>query len=557
MKKNGNYWKSRMKALENQNYAKTAKYCEDMQNQFRMAQNSLQMDIEHWYQRLADNNGISYAAAKRLLKAGELEEFHWTVEEYIRHGKENALNQQWMKQLENASARVHINYLQAMKLQLGQHAELLYQKYHNGVTDFLTNTYSDQFYHTAYEVAKGNGVASNFAQIDTKRINLALTTPWAQDGKNFSDRIWQNKDKLVRELHTELAQCIIRGENPDKAARRLADSMGVKVKQARTLIYTESAAISMAAQKDCFEELGVEEYEIVETLDSITCNFCQDMDGKHFPLSDYQVGITAPPFHPNCRGCTCPYFNDEFTAAEKRSARNGEGDIYYVPSDMSYKEWKATFIDNNGQHNLVQIPQINDEKIRYANEEFSQILLTNKQTSYSDKMILYSGATEYHFNENLTVPFSYNPLFDIIEYNSSAPNYSMYDMNFVQAHELSHRIDMLEIHSWESSNFVKAVEICRQKVYDNIDKITEWFSDNGKYGTDIALSDIFSALSEGSLNDVLYSGHLPEYWKEDPTNLYLEIFANIASIDLLNYASKAEFEGILKELYQAYKELTE
>lgn len=546
-----------MKALENQNYAKTAKYCEDMQNQFRMAQNSLQMDIEHWYQRLADNNGISYAAAKRLLKAGELEEFHWTVEEYIRHGKENALNQQWMKQLENASARVHINYLQAMKLQLGQHAELLYQKYHNGVTDFLTNTYSDQFYHTAYEVAKGNGVASNFAQIDTKRINLALTTPWAQDGKNFSDRIWQNKDKLVRELHTELAQCIIRGENPDKAARRLADSMGVKVKQARTLIYTESAAISMAAQKDCFEELGVEEYEIVETLDSITCNFCQDMDGKHFPLSDYQVGITAPPFHPNCRGCTCPYFNDEFTAAEKRSARNGEGDIYYVPSDMSYKEWKATFIDNNGQHNLVQIPQINDEKIRYANEEFSQILLTNKQTSYSDKMILYSGATEYHFNENLTVPFSYNPLFDIIEYNSSAPNYSMYDMNFVQAHELSHRIDMLEIHSWESSNFVKAVEICRQKVYDNIDKITEWFSDNGKYGTDIALSDIFSALSEGSLNDVLYSGHLPEYWKEDPTNLYLEIFANIASIDLLNYASKAEFEGILKELYQAYKELTE
>jgi len=342
-----------MKSLEDRNYTKIAQYCEDMQNQFRMAQNSLQMDIEHWYQRLADNNEISYAAAKRLLKAGELEEFHWAVEEYIKHGKENALNQQWMKQLENASARVHINYLQAMKLQLGQHAELLYQKYHNGVTDFLTNIYSDNFYHTAYEIAKGSGVAGNLAELDTRRINLVLTTPWAQDGRNFSDRIWQNKDKLVRELHMELAQCIIRGENPDKAAARLADSMDVKVRQARTLIYTESAAIAMTAQRDCFQELDVEEYEVVETLDSITCSFCQDMDGKHFPLSDYQVGITAPPFHPNCRGCTCPYFKDEFTAAEKRSARNKEGEIYYVPSDMNYKEWKQSFVKNKPKEMLT------------------------------------------------------------------------------------------------------------------------------------------------------------------------------------------------------------
>ncbi len=382
-----------MKALEDKNYKKTAKYCEDMQNQFRMAQNSLQMDIEHWYQRLADNNGISYAAAKRLLKANELEEFHWTVEEYIRRGKENALNQQWMKQLENASARVHINYLQAIKLQLGQHAELLYQKYYNGVMDFLTNTYSDQFYHTAYEIAKGSGVAGNLAEMDIRRINLVLTTPWAQDGKNFSDRIWRNKDKLVRELHTELTQCIIRGENPDKAAGRLADSMSVKARQARTLIYTESAAIAMTAQKDCFEELGVEEYEIVETLDSITCGYCQDMDGKHFPLSDYQVGITAPPFHPNCRGCTCPYFNDEFTAAEKRSARNGEGDIYYVPSNMNYKEWKAKFVQEGlaaGDKELGNIPEHN-KPIKLGNIDFSDKNMVLSKLEDYEKLIMDSS----------------------------------------------------------------------------------------------------------------------------------------------------------------------
>ena len=557
MPKSDDYWQARMMALEDEQYRKSAEYYEDIQKQFKRAQMNIQADIEEWYYRLADNNEISYAAAKELLKKGELEEFKWTLEQYIQKGRENAVSEEWMKELENASARYHINYLEAIKMQIRQHAEILYAEYESRTAEFLGKVFKEQFYRTAYEIAKGSGVAGNLAELDIRRINLVLTTPWAQDGRNFSDRIWQNKDKLVRELHTELTQCIIRGENPDKAARRLADSMGVKAKQARTLIYTESAAIAMTAQRDCFEELGVEEYEVVETLDSITCSFCQDMDGKHFPLSDYQVGITAPPFHPNCRGCTCPYFNDEFIAAEKRSARNKEGDIYYVPSDMNYKEWKATFVGSNSQNNLIQTPQINDEKIRDANKEFSQILLTNKQTSYRDKMILYSGATEYQFNENLAVPFAYNPLSDVIEYNSSAPNYSMYDMNFVQAHELSHRIDIREIHSWENTSFVKAVEICRQKVYDNTDKITEWFSDNGKYSTDMALSDIFSALSEGSLNDVLYSGHMPEYWKEDPENQYLEIFANIASIDLLNYDSKAEFDGILEELYQAYKELTE
>ena len=34
------------------------------------------------------------------------------------------------------------------------------------------------------------------------------------------------------------------------------------------------------------------------------------------------------------------YFDDEFATGE-RAARNAEGKTYYVPSDMTYKEWKA------------------------------------------------------------------------------------------------------------------------------------------------------------------------------------------------------------------------
>lgn len=110
---------------------------------------------------------------------------------------------------------------------------------------------------------------------------------------------------------------------------------------------TESAAFANKAREDCMKDLGVEEFEVVETLDSITCDYCQSMDGKHFPMDDFMIGVTAPPFHPECRGCTCPYFDDEFTAGGERAARGADGKTYYVPSDMTYEEWKNAFVDGN------------------------------------------------------------------------------------------------------------------------------------------------------------------------------------------------------------------
>lgn len=344
-KKDPDYWKGRMAALEEDQYRKGAGYYKDVQEQFRRASNSIQMDIERWYMRLAENNDISYAAAKRLLKKGELEEFKWDVQQYIKAGEENAIDRRWMKELENASARHHISYLEAMKLQVQQHAELLSAEFEGGMTDFLHKSYADSFYHTAYEIAKGTGVGTNLARLDDKRIDAVIKRPWAQDRASFSDRIWTNRQKLVNSLHTELTQNIIRGGSPQKAIDSLARTMDVSRAQAGRLIMTESAAIASAAQKDTLKELGVEQYEILATLDGKTSEICREMDGKVFDMKDYEVGVTAPPFHPNCRSTTVPYFDDEITDEEERAARNEEtGETYYVPANMKYREWEKEFV---------------------------------------------------------------------------------------------------------------------------------------------------------------------------------------------------------------------
>lgn len=374
--------------LEEGQHQQGEEYYRDLQNQFRTAQNNIALDIEHWYQRLADNNGISLASAKKLLKKDELEEFHWTVEQYIKAGEENAINQQWMKQLENASAKYHISYLESMKLQMQQHCELLSAKYQGGMTDFLGKEYADGFYHSAFEVQSGKGVYTNLARLDTKNIDNILTKPWAVDGKNFSDRIWTNKEKLVKELHNELTQCLVRGYDPQKAIDNLAKIMNVSKAQAGRLIMTELAAIKSMSRLDAFREMDLDEYEIVATLDGITSEICQEMDGRHFKLSDFEVGATAPPFHPNCRTDIAPYFDDEFDSIGERAARDENGDTHTVPSDMTYKEWKDSFVQSGSKSELTE--DINDSKIKSEGDDVSleyQRYGRNKETTVNHTYI--------------------------------------------------------------------------------------------------------------------------------------------------------------------------
>lgn len=393
MPKNDDYWQARMMELEDEQYQKSTEFFEDIMEQFKRAQLNIQADIEKWYYRLADNNEISYAAAKKLLKKSELEEFKWTLEQYIQKGRENAVSGEWIKELENASARYHINYLETLKIQLQQHAELLYAEYESRTTEFLGKVFKEQFYRTAYEIAKGTGVGTNLAVIDTRKIDAVLKRPWAQDGKAFSGRIWQNKERLVNELHRELTQNIIRGESPQKTINNLAKKMNVSKRQAGTLIMTEEAAIASVASKECFKELDVEKYKIIATLDGMTCDICGSMDGKVFKMSEYKSGITAHPFHPNCRCCTAPCFDNWYGLDRKRVARDPvTGKEYKVPADMTYQEWMDKY-QNGGI-----LEETTDE---WEEEAKKELLMDEKALSARKKetAVVYGPDGEFLFQK--------------------------------------------------------------------------------------------------------------------------------------------------------------
>lgn len=349
--KNAEYWASRFLDLKKETENQTFEYMETVEREFRKASRKIQADILVWYQRFAENNQITLTEAKKLLNSRELEELRWTVEDYIKAGKENEISGQWVKQLENASARVHISRLEALQIQLQQQAEILFGNQTDELDKFLQSIYTDRYYRSAFEIQKGTGIGWTFQKFDERQLKTLLSKPWAADGQNFSDRIWKNKQLLLNELQTNMIQGIIRGENPQKAAQRLAKRLDVSEQRASLLVYTESSYFSERAQRDVYKELDVEEYELLETLDSHTCEICGPLDGKVFPMSQYQPGITAPPFHPRCRGTTVPHIDDDYG---ERAARNHEGKTIYVPADMTYQEWYQTYIEKSPKSGIIK-----------------------------------------------------------------------------------------------------------------------------------------------------------------------------------------------------------
>lgn len=338
-----NYWQQRFKLVEEASHKEAIKTYKEIEPAFIKAQREINAQIQVWYGRFAENNEMTLAEARKTLNANELKEFRWDVEDFIKYGKENAINQKWMKELENASAKFHITRLESLLLRNQQTMEVLFGNELDQVDQMARRIITEGYYKSIFEVQKGFGLGFNISGIDDKELNLLVSKPWAGDGKNFSSRIWQRKGQMVNDLQKELTRNLILGKAPDEAIKNLERFVDKKIKNTRNaagrLVMTESAYFHSLSQKKAFDELDVEEYEIVATLDSRTSEICQDMDGKHFPMEDYKAGINAPPFHVYCRSTTVPYFDDESTLGEERFARGKDKKTFYVPGDMKYKEW--------------------------------------------------------------------------------------------------------------------------------------------------------------------------------------------------------------------------
>lgn len=357
-KREAAYWRERFNIINDANSKMSQQTYNEVAHAFDLAQKDIQRDIDAWMNRLASNNGITLADAKKLLNSQELKEFKWDVWEYIKHGKQNAISGKWAKELENASAKYHISRLEALKTRIQNHFETAFAIENKAVDKLVKDVYKTGYYRTAFEFQKGSGIGFDVIGLDEKRLDTIAHKPWTTDRRTFSDRIWERKDQMVNNFHQNMIRNCAAGRSRKEMVKDLEQFVNKNVKNAKycaaRVVRTETAAFSSRSQYESLLNLGCERYEISLPLTAASCPICQEMNGKSFKTSEYEVGATAPPFHPNCdNGTLIPIYDDDFF---KDDPPEGAEEI---SDNISYEEWKEKYVDGNNSTSTLTPTQTN------------------------------------------------------------------------------------------------------------------------------------------------------------------------------------------------------
>lgn len=565
------YWQKRSEQIARKQHQKADDFEKRASRQYKRAAKSIKEDLESFYARYADANGITMAQTKRLLSKEELGNFKMTLEEF----REKALANQdgrWTKELDSIYIRSRISRLQALQTQIRGHLNELGHEQARTMTGLLGDVYKDAYYRTLHQIQTGTGVGVSFARINDAALDKVLNKPWA--GSNFSRRIWKDKRKLQTELERVVSNSFIRGDSLDKTIRAFQGKMDVSQSNAERIIQSEVAFFTEQASAAGYSSSGVvEKYEILATLDGRTSSTCRSKDGKVFPVSEMVVGETYPPFHARCRTTTVPFFDDEwFKDGEERAARGEDGKTYYVPADMKYDEWKKEYVDSpkpqkkdilNGDSHFRSIMDMTE-----ATQEYKDAL-TERYDSGSDaaKRVFEKYVTVNAVNDsNFKQGAHYSPMDQVVNMDFAADMKNPRGRGATYFHEFGHYVDNMaaikikgratydgvchmDLKGIKSDDFKKAI------LRDVQDYMQNYSKDKGidLRQTQLELSKIL-AQGDGALHSAISDiyggvtrrriqgkyGHSPKYWQQLPNAIEKESFAHMFEANFDPTGKRAE-----------------
>lgn len=182
------------------------------------------------------------------------------------------------------------------------------------------------------------GFGKNFYSEDSERVKKIVNAKWC-NGKDFSENIWGNVEKLANYLNTDIAQGLARGDSYERLTRQLRQRFGkVSRNDAYRLIYTEGTYVMNEARAAAFEA-DTEEYIFRVQYDkprrSGWRDICDDLDGKVFKYSERKPGINFPPMHSWCHCTATPHISDREKWMDDYEKRHGNGEASKVAVRMS------------------------------------------------------------------------------------------------------------------------------------------------------------------------------------------------------------------------------
>ena len=214
--------------------------------------------------------------------------------------------------------------------QIGEQIKALGQKEQITFRQGLSNIYTDQFLRQVYDLGQSITVKANFNRLNPALIQKTLDYPWS--GAMFSDRLWQDKERLGRNLRVGLTQSMILGEGIPQITDRINKGIDTARYNAERVARTETKRVTYCAHDDAYKDTGVEElrYRCANGGDSRTCQYCRADNGKVFKRGEEPT----LPRHPNCRCVYIPVVSDTFEDNELNELTGS------VRGAENYEKWR-------------------------------------------------------------------------------------------------------------------------------------------------------------------------------------------------------------------------
>ncbi|MGN5467575.1 minor capsid protein [Lactiplantibacillus plantarum] len=179
---------------------------------------------------------------------------------------------------------------------------------------------------------------TEFKQLSTRYVKQALNERW--HGKNYSQRIWNNTDKLADRLQELFTTQQMSGMSERDMAQVIEKEFGAGIYNAKRLIRTEANYFHNKTKLDSWKERGVKEYQLVAVLDKRTSQICRHMDGKVFKVKDAEVEVNYPPLHVNCRTVAVIHFANSPYTGTRHANNPNTGKKFKISQDATYRDWE-------------------------------------------------------------------------------------------------------------------------------------------------------------------------------------------------------------------------
>ena len=287
---NKQYWIDRENQKLNKGIKDCNKLAKELEHHYKLANKEIEKEINNLFEKYAKDNQLTYAEATKYLTGNEFKIWRTDIKGYLKMIEDNP---ELLLELNTLAMKSRITRWESLQYEIDKQLNKLAITTEKETKELLTDTLKDNYNRNVFNISKKAGFVANFSGINNKTVERVLSYPWS--GSNYSDRIWENKRLLSKTIKNDMTHKKKRGESSKKVAARVSEKMNTSYKNAVRLVQTEHSYVMNEASKYTYEDLNIEQYEFLATLDSRTCSVCGKLDGKVFKLTEAKVGINYPP----------------------------------------------------------------------------------------------------------------------------------------------------------------------------------------------------------------------------------------------------------------------